>query len=166
MSAFFLTDGSSQIFMRNLIYCNIQFIKTGKEKIDYMAYMPYTKKGEDVERFSVEFYTKQNGEEPAKTFLMETDKKMRAKLLGLLEVLEEYGNQLREPYSKHLEDGLFELRCKVGNRNARVIYFFYYDHRIVLTHGFIKKTAKTPRSEVELAQKYRKDFLEREERHE
>lgn len=67
---------------------------------------------------------------------------MRAKLLGIIEILEESGNLLREPYSKHLEDGIFELRGKVGNNISRVMYFFYVGNRIILTNGFIKKTQK------------------------
>ena len=50
---------------------------------------------------------------------------MRAKMVGLLELLEEKGNQLREPYSKSIDDGIFEIRCKVGNNITRVLYFFY-----------------------------------------
>ena len=79
----------------------------------------------------------------------------------VVELLEEYGNQVREPYSKHLEDGIFEIRGKTGNDISRVLYFFYFGSRIVLTNGFVKKTQKTPRQEIELAKKYRKDFLER-----
>ena len=86
---------------------------------------------------------------------------MRAKLSGILELLEEYGNQVREPYSKHLEDGIFEIRGKIGNNISRILYFFYFEGRIILTNGFLKKTQKTPRQEIELAKKYRKDFLER-----
>jgi len=51
---------------------------------------------------------------------------------------------------------------KVGTDISRVMYFFYYGGRIILTNGFIKKTQKTPRSEIERAKQYRKDFLERE----
>ena len=65
--------------------------------------------------------------------------------------MEEYGSELREPYSKYLEDGIFELRGKVGNNISRVMYFFYVGNRIILTNGFIKKTQKTPRKELELA---------------
>ena len=43
-----------------------------------------------------------------------------------LKVLQEQGNRLREPYSKHLEDGIFEVRGKVGSDISRVLYFFYY----------------------------------------
>lgn len=45
------------------------------------------------------FY-KANGEKPAKDFIFGLDDKMRAKVLGIINVLEEKGNQLREPYSK------------------------------------------------------------------
>ncbi len=112
-------------------------------------------------KFDVEFYTKADGKKPAKDFLLGLDIKMRAKLMGLLDILEESGNQLREPYSKHLEDGIFELRGKVGNNISRVLYFFYIGNKIILTNGFVKKTQKTPKRELELAKQYRKDFLER-----
>lgn len=114
--------------------------------------------------FSVEFYTKSSGEKPAKDFLLSLDEKMKVKALGIVELLQEYGNQLREPYSKPLEDGIFELRIKVGNNITRVFYFFYYEKRIILTNGFVKKSQKTPKNEKMLAKKYREDFLNREKR--
>ncbi len=104
----------------------------------------------------------ENGDEiPVKEFLDSLDDKMRAKFLMEIKLLEEKGNQLREPYSKPLGDGIFELRAKVGTDISRVLYFFYYQGRIILTHGFIKKAQKTPPSEIEKAKKYRKDFIER-----
>lgn len=114
-----------------------------------------------MSKFSAEFYETASGEKPAKDFMLSQDAKMKAKLFGLVDVLEEYGNQLREPYSKPLGDGIFELRAKQGSDISRVLYFFYYEGRIILTNGFIKKTQKTPPSEIALAKKYRKDFLER-----
>ena len=88
---------------------------------------------------------------------------MRGKLVMTLKVLQEQGNRLREPYSKHLEDGIFEVRGKVGSDISRVLYFFYYGGRIILTNGFIKKTQKTPPEEIALAQKYRADYFYRKE---
>ena len=76
---------------------------------------------------------------------------MRAKMVGLLEWLEEKDNQLREPYSKMLDDGIFEIRCTVGNNITRVVYFFYYERKIILTNGFIKKTQKIPSGQIKLA---------------
>lgn len=111
--------------------------------------------------FEVIFYELSNGQSPAEKFIKDLPAKMSAKMIGLLEILEEKGNQLREPYSKHLEDGIFELRCQVGNNISRVLYFFYYQRKIVITNGFIKKTQKMPREELLLAKRRRKDFLER-----
>jgi len=39
------------------------------------------------------------------------------------------------------------------------LYFFYHGREIILTNGFIKKTQKTPKKEIELAKKYRDDYL-------
>lgn len=111
--------------------------------------------------FEVIFYEKQNGEVPVEDFLMQLDKKMRAKLAGIIGILQQYGNQLREPYSKHLDDGIFEIRSKIGSDISRVLYFFYHDGKIILTNGFVKKTQKTPKSELDKAKAYRKDYFER-----
>ena len=86
---------------------------------------------------------------------------MRAKLVGLLQILQEKGNLLREPYSKHLDNGIFEIRGKVGTNIKRVLYFFYYDNKIILTNGFVKKTNKTPVNEIKLAKMRRKVYLDR-----
>lgn len=114
-----------------------------------------------MKAFEVIFYEKKNGEVPVEDFLLNLDKKMRAKLVGIINILQEYGNALREPYSKHLDDGIFEIRSKVGNSISRVLYFFYYDGKIILTNGFVKKSQKTPKAELEKAKSYRKDYLER-----
>ncbi len=116
--------------------------------------------------FDVIFFEGENGEKPVEIFLDSLDNKMRAKLLGLLVILSEKGNNLREPYSKHLQDGIFEIRCKFGNNITRVLYFFYYNQRIILTNGFVKKTQKTPKSEIDLAIKRRTSYIERSESYE
>ena len=78
-----------------------------------------------------------------------------------MKVLQEKGNHLREPYSKHLDDGIYEIRGKIGTNISRVLYFFYYGGKIIITNGFVKKTQRTPKAEIELAKKYRKDYMER-----
>lgn len=130
-----------------------------------MAYIPYTISREHKERkmdkFAVEFYEKENGDIPVEEFLDGLNVKMKAKLVGLIEILQEKGNFLREPYSKPLGDGIFELRCKVGNDISRVLYFFYYNGKIIMTNGLVKKTRKTPRAVIDRAKAYRDDYLER-----
>ena len=114
-----------------------------------------------MDKFTVEFYEKENGENPVELFLDKLDIKMRSKLLMILKILQEKGNLLSEPYSKHLDDGIFEIRGKVGSDISRVLYFFYFGGKIIVTNGFIKKTQKTPSKEIEKAKCYRKDYLER-----
>ena len=77
-----------------------------------------------MQRFEVEYFEKEDGTYPAEEFILSQDVKMRAKLFRLLELLEEKGNTLREPYSKSLDDGIFEIRAKQGSNITRVLYFF------------------------------------------
>ncbi|WP_337565675.1 type II toxin-antitoxin system RelE/ParE family toxin [Ruminococcus sp.] len=95
--------------------------------------------------------------------MLKQDNKMQTKIFKNLELLEIRGNELREPFSKHIEDGIFEIRNKVGNDITRIFYFFVIGQKIILTNGFIKKTQKTPKAEITLAKKYRNDYLNREE---
>ena len=109
----------------------------------------------------VEFYKKEDGTEPVREFLDSLEPKMRAKMLRTIDLLENNGVALREPYSSALEDGIFELRAKQGSNITRVLYFFHIGNKAYLTNGFTKKTQKTPPSEIELAKKYRADHLRR-----
>lgn len=116
-----------------------------------------------MQKFTIDFYKSEDDRCPAIEFLDSLDKKMRAKFLRLIALLEENGNELREPYSKLLEDGIFELRVQQGNNIGRILYFFIIGHKIIITNGFIKKTQKTPRREIELAKKARKNYFSFEE---
>ena len=78
-----------------------------------------------------------------------------------LEMIEEFGNTLREPNSKAMGDGLFELRIKFSSDITRIFYFFYVENKIILTNGFVKKTPKTPPAQLELARKYKADYERR-----
>lgn len=113
--------------------------------------------------FEVVFFQKSDGTYPAEKFILAQDMKMRARLFRLLELFEQKGSELREPYSKLLEDGIFEIRAVQGNNITRVLYFFVVGRKIVLTNGFVKKTGKTPRKEIETAKKYRAEYTARKE---
>lgn len=104
-------------------------------------------------RFEIAFYKKSDGTQPALEFLLGLDEKMRAKMLRAIQMLSDYGYALREPYSKSIGDGIFELRAQAGNDISRVLYFFIEGQRVILTNGFIKKTQKTPEAEIALAKK-------------
>ena len=113
--------------------------------------------------FDVDFYDLADGTRPVEDFLLGLPLKMRAKITRAISMLESGGTDLREPHSKHLDDGIFELRAKIGSDITRVLYFFIIGRRIILTHGFIKKTDKTPPAEIKKAKHYRHEFLNRKE---
>jgi len=106
----------------------------------------------------VAYYKLPNGDKPVKIFLDSLDTKMRVKALGSIDILAEFGNSLREPYSKAIGNGLFELRIKFASDITRIFYFFVVDNKIILTNGFVKKTQKTPSAEIALAKKYKADY--------
>ena len=113
--------------------------------------------------FQVCFYREVDGTKPVGTFIKSLDIKMKAKIVANLQLLEEYGNQAREPLSKELEDGIFELRTIEGNDIVRILYFFDKGKIIIATNGFVKKKQKTPKSEIELAKNRRNDYHLRKE---
>ena len=110
-------------------------------------------------KIDVEFYTLPNGTEPVRIFLDSLTIKMRAKMFREIDLLVTNGPELRLPHSRPVEDGIFEIRAKQGSDLSRVMYFFYAGQKAVLTNGFVKKSQKTPKNEIELAKKYRQDYL-------
>ena len=112
------------------------------------------------------FYRDRSGNEPVFEYLKEltskTDKNSRInanKINDYIEILRVYGTQAGEPYIKHLDGEIWELRPL---RN-RILFVAWTGDGYVLLHHFIKKTQKTPKKEIELAKKYRNEFLNREE---
>ena len=112
-----------------------------------------------MKKYEIIIYSKEDGTEPVLDFLKSLPSKLQAKAIRELELLSEYGSTLTEPYSKHLENGIFELRVQQSNNIVRILYFFMVNHQIVVTNGFIKKTQKTPKREIQLAMKYRLNYL-------
>ena len=112
--------------------------------------------------FTVVLYETEDGKTPVEDWMDSLEPKMRAKLIAMLLLLEEKGNALRKPYTESLGDGIFELRAIQGNNISRALFFFYFDQRIIVTNGFIKKQQKTPANEIQLAKERRLDFLRQE----
>lgn len=113
--------------------------------------------------FEIVFYSQADGTKPVKDFFNSLNVKMKAKIVRATVMLQKNGPALREPYSKPLGDGIFELRAKVATDITRVLYFFFVGRRVVLTNGFVKKTQETPVSEIERAKRYRAEYLSRKE---
>lgn len=112
-----------------------------------------------MEGFDVYYFEKSSGQCPVSAFIDDQPLMLQAKLLRTIDLLAKNGPALREPHSKKLNDHIFELRCQTDGERARILYFFIKDRKIVLTHGFIKKTQKTPPKEIERAENYRRQYL-------
>lgn len=78
----------------------------------------------------------------------------------LVELLMEYGPNLRLPHSRAFGGGLFELRPKGSKGIGRALYCFQIGKRVVVLHAFIKKTPQTPDRELKLARKRLKEILD------
>ena len=77
---------------------------------------------------------------------------IRARFERIVHLIEARGlEQLREPYVKHLEGPVWEMRMKGRDGIARAAYVTASGRRVVVVHVFVKKTQKTPRREIEIA---------------
>lgn len=111
--------------------------------------------------FIVEFYEAADGTKPMVAFLDHLNGKLAAKVVHDIGLLKQFGNQLREPYSKYLAEGIFELRTKQSTNITRSFYFFQAGGVIVMTHGIVKKRDATPIQELNRAIRYKTDWERR-----
>jgi phage-related protein len=80
-----------------------------------------------------------------------------ARFLRYAERMEAHGPDLGMPHTRAMGGGLFELRLKAGEGIARIFYCTVVDRRIVVLHQFVKKTARTPPNELQIARRRLKD---------
>ena len=111
--------------------------------------------------WKVIFYETEAGESPVWDFIFGLPAKDQAKVVRALDLLEEFGLDLRAPYVRSVTGRrkLWELRVK----GYRILYFAFTGRRMVMLHAFAKKTRKTPRREITMAEKRMDDFLRRHE---
>lgn len=70
-----------------------------------------------------------------------------SKIIKSLELLEKYGNTIKYPHTKHISDGIFELRV-IGINHIRIFFIFKNEEAFIL-HSFTKKTNKIPKKEID-----------------
>lgn len=112
-------------------------------------------------KFIAEYFELKEGVYPAKDFLDSLEPKLRAKTKRAIDRLQDEGNALIGTETEHLDGPIFQVRAVFGNNISRILFFFYDEGKIILTHGFVKKTKKTPPPEIERAKKYRAIYLDR-----
>jgi len=84
--------------------------------------------------------------------------KILAKMLHIFELIEMAGAQLGEPYTKPLNDGLFEVRAKAKEGIGRSIYCYQKGRKVIILHSFVKKDQKTPKRDLAIALKRKKEI--------
>jgi len=109
----------------------------------------------------VEFYRDSKGKEPVAEFLDSLPIKTRAKMVRLIDLLSKKGVLLKEPYTKKVKGKIREIIVNDKEGAVRVLYFSFTGKKFILLHGFIKKTNKTPKGDIETAEKRMSDFLQR-----
>lgn len=102
-------------------------------------------------RFEVRFYKTDSGKEPVREMLQKLDKSSK-KVIGEDIKTVQYSWPMGMPLVRKLETGLWEVRSILENKIARIIFTVVSDS-IILLHGFIKKSKKTPKPDLELARK-------------
>lgn len=113
-------------------------------------------------QWEVEFYEFEEGGSPVFDWYEDQDAKVKAKFARIFELLEECGTSVKKPYVESITDTkLFEIRVEQQTNIYRILYFAYTGKRFILLHGFQKKTQKTLRRHIELAEDRRKEFISR-----
>lgn len=114
--------------------------------------------------FEIKFYKNRNGKEPTLEYITELagrkdkDSRIKAgKIQDYINYLKIMGPEAREPYVKHLEGEIWELRPI----RDRILFAAWDGRSFILLHYFIKKTQKTPQREIDQAKRNLADYRER-----
>lgn len=103
--------------------------------------------------YEVQYYVDNKGKAPVREYINGLNLKERAKVLKYIDFLGQNDGKLDEPYSRHIEGKIRELRVDFHRNRHRIFYFTFVGRKIILLHAFLKKTAKTPINEISQAKK-------------
>ena len=111
--------------------------------------------------WAIVFYTEDSGRIPVREFLESLDETTRLQLAVSIGRLRRENISAQEPLVKKIEGRMWELRRESNTNAYRILYFFFTGRKIVLLHGFQKKTQKTPRTEIETANRRLAQYVAR-----
>jgi len=110
--------------------------------------------------YKTKFYKdSRTGRDPVLEYINKLHIKEQTKILKYIEFLRESKGVLDEPYSRHIKGKIRELRVDFSENKHRIFYFTFIKRKIVLLHVFLKKTKKTPVSEIKRAEENYYDVL-------
>jgi phage-related protein len=113
--------------------------------------------------WEIEYYETAAGSVPVAEFVDDLAPQVQAKFIRSLELLEQYGLLLREPWVKNIHGipKLRELRFTSFGEIYRVFFFPVSGRKLILLHGFKKKSQETPKRELQTAEARMKDYVQR-----
>ena len=110
----------------------------------------------DLTMWSIIFFSSSGGRIYVNDFIQTLLPQTKAKLIRIIDLLEQFGPELPMPYSKKITPNLYELRV-LGKNNLRILYTIDSDEReIILLHAFAKKSQKLNVKDISLAESRRK----------
>lgn len=116
--------------------------------------------------YKIEIYQDRNGKSEIKEYIKKLNEKNSKdysiklnKIIAYIRMLEKNGLSIGQPYIKHLDSNIWELRPL----RDRILFAYYKDKKFVLLSVFLKQTRKTPKKEIEKAKKILTDYIKRSE---
>ncbi len=103
-------------------------------------------------RFQAAFYQTPRGNEPVRDWLLSLDERSR-RIVGRDIATVEYGWPLGMPVCRQLGGGLLEVRSSIAEKRVARVIFVVHAGQMVLLHGFVKKTRKTPKPDLAIAKR-------------
>jgi len=110
---------------------------------------------------SIKFYRTEDDKCPVEEFFDTLEDKVMSKIMAILKYVEEQDIIPIKFFKKLIGTEIYEIRIMLGNNIYRLFCFFNKNSIIILTNGFQKKSQKTPKNEIDKAEKYRLDYLRR-----
>jgi phage-related protein len=130
-----------------------------------MYHFWYTKKREQrmameqAPEVPVRFYRSATGREPVLEWLRGLDREDR-RAIGLDLMRVQFGWPIGMPLVRSLKDGLWEVRSPLPSQKTAHLILCFHQKTLIVLHGFIKKTQKTPAEELELAKRRMKEVTQ------
>lgn len=102
------------------------------------------------------FYAAKNGNEPVREWLLSLPNPHRKSIGEDIKTVE-FGWPIGMPTCRNMGNGLHEVRTNLENKTIARVLFCFHQRSMILLHGFIKKTQTTPKSDLDLAKKRKKE---------
>lgn len=111
---------------------------------------------------TVDYFTTSSGRSPVEEFLDSLTDQQAKKVVWVLRLIERLDIVPTQYFKKLVgTENIWEVRVQFGGNIFRLLGFFERENHVILTHGFVKKTQKTPPQDIELTQQRKRDYLQR-----